>query len=287
MIHSDSSAFVTVDWLAEHLNRHTLRILDSSWYLPGSPRDPQQEFLAGHIPGAQFFDIDSVTRTDTSLPHMLPSADIFSEMLNSLGIEPGDCVVVYDSFGLFSAARVWWTLRVFGHDNVAILEGGLPAWRRANGPIVAGESPAASDSAGAAKAVWRAEYYAYCADVHRAVTEGTAQIIDARSPGRFMGVDPEPRQDLASGHIPGSHNVHYSTLIDPERGCLHDRATLQQLFAAAGVDVSQPIITSCGSGITACILAVALYELGVDPVAVFDGSWAEWGSTPGLPIATS
>ena len=287
MIHSSSSAFVTVDWLAEHLNDPQIRILDGSWYLPGAQRDPRQEFLDAHVLGAQFFDIDSSARKDTALPHMLPSAETFSDVLNDLSIGPDDFVVIYDSAGLFSAARVWWTLRVFGHDQVAILKGGLPAWRRANMPVVASESNTASINTSAAQAVWRSEYYAHCADVHQAVTEGTAQIIDARSHGRFMGIEPEPRQDLSSGHIPGSLNIHYNTLIDPEQGCLHDQTTLQQLFDTAGVDLSRPIITSCGSGITACIIALALHELGVDPVAVFDGSWAEWGSTPGLPTANS
>lgn len=287
MIHNSNSAFVTVGWLAEQLNEPQVRILDGSWYLPSARRDTQQAFLEAHVPGAQFFDIDSIARNDTPLPHMLPSADEFSDVLNNLGIGPDDFVVVYDSAGLFSAARVWWTLRVFGHDKVAILKGGLPAWRRANMPLVATESHAASGTANARQAVWRSEHYAHCVDVHRAVTEGTAQIIDARSHGRFRGIDPEPRQELPSGHIPGSLNIHYNTLIDPKQGCLYDQTTLQELFDAAGVDLSRPIITSCGSGITACIIAVALHELGVDPVAVFDGSWAEWGATPGLPIESS
>ncbi len=284
-----SSAFVSVDWLREHLGEPTIRVLDGSWYLPALQRDTRHEFHNAHIPGARYFDIDAITQDGTTLPHMLPSAPTFSEVLRSLAIAPDNIVVVYDSAGLLSAARVWWTLRVYGHNNVVILKGGLPAWREAQLPVVSeGPSERSSERSSnrfeAAQAVWQRAYYARCDDVYRAATEGTSQIIDARSGGRFSGRDPEPRKDLPSGHIPESINVPYTTLVDAERGCLHETTTLKQLFETAGADLAQPIITSCGSGITACILAVALYELGVDPVGVFDGSWTEWASTPGLPI---
>jgi len=268
--------FVGVEWLKANLNDDALVLLDASWYLPADNRNTQAEFEQLHIPGARFFDIDNIADLSSGLPHTLPTPDRFAEALQLLGITEGQTVVVYDSAGLLSAPRAWWMFRVFGWERVAILKGGLPAWLRSGGDTASG--PVESVSAPSLALSLRAELFADQNDVITATETGDRQILDARSPGRFSGAEPEPRPGLASGHMPTAINLPFGTLIDHECGELLPAEQLRQVLVTQGVDLDRPTITSCGSGITACILALALFVLGRESVAVYDGSWTEWGS---------
>ncbi len=271
-----TAPFVGAEWLKAHLNDEALVLLDASWYLPADNRNTQAEFEQQHIPGARFFDIDSIADPSSGLPHTLPTPDRFAEALQSLGITEGHTVVVYDSAGLLSAPRAWWMFRVFGWERVAILKGGLPAWLRSGGDTASGLVE--SVSAPGLALSFRAELFADQNDVITATETGDRQILDARSPGRFSGAEPEPRPGLASGHMPTAINLPFGTLIDHECGELLPAEQLRQVLVTQGVDLDRPTITSCGSGITACILALALFVLGRESVAVYDGSWTEWGS---------
>lgn len=247
------------------------RIIDASWHMPASGRDAKAEFLKGHIPGAVFFDLDAVRDHTSPYPHMLPQPDMFAEAMAELGVSSGDEVVVYDSVGLFSAARLWWMLRVFGHSQVRILNGGMKHWK---GSLEAGVP---RPLRGRFAPGYRPELV-YGRDDVRAFT---GALCDARSPARFRGEEAEPREGLKSGHIPGAINLHYASLIADGR--LKPKDALERIFREAGVCLEQPVATSCGSGVTACILALALFELGHE-VPVYDGSWAEWGALD-LPVA--
>lgn len=271
-----TAPFVGAEWLKAHLNDDALVLLDASWYLPADNRNTQAEFEQQHIPGARFFDIDSIADPSSGLPHTLPTPDRFAEALQSLGITEGHTVVVYDSAGLLSAPRAWWMFRVFGWEQVAILKGGLPAWLRSGGDTASGLIE--SVSAPGLALPFRAELFADQNDVITATDTGDRQILDARSPGRFSGAEPEPRPGLASGHMPTAINLPFGKLIDHECGELLPAEQLRQVLVTQGVDLDKPTITSCGSGITACILALALFVLGRESVAVYDGSWTEWGS---------
>jgi len=271
-----TAPFVGAEWLKAHLNDDALVLLDASWYLPADNRNTQAEFEQQHIPGARFFDIDSIADPSSGLPHTLPTPDRFAEALQSLGITEGHTVVVYDSAGLLSAPRAWWMFRVFGWEQVAILKGGLPAWLRSGGDMASGLIE--SVSAPGLALPFRAELFADQNDVITATDTGDRQILDARSPGRFSGAEPEPRPGLASGHMPTAINLPFGKLIDHECGELLPAEQLRQVLVTQGVDLDKPTITSCGSGITACILALALFVLGRESVAVYDGSWTEWGS---------
>lgn len=271
-----TAPFVGAEWLKAHLNDEALVLIDASWYLPADNRNTQAEFEQQHIPGARFFDIDSIADPSSGLPHTLPTPDRFAEALQSLGITEGHTVVVYDSAGLLSAPRAWWMFRVFGWERVAILKGGLPAWLRSGGDTASGLIE--SVSAPGLALSFRAELFADQNDVITATETGDRQILDARSPGRFSGAEPEPRPGLASGHMPTAINLPFGTLIDHECGELLPAEQLRQVLVTQGVDLDRPTITSCGSGITACILALALFVLGRESVAVYDGSWTEWGS---------
>ena len=279
---SDPKTLVSTDWLAAHLNDPDLRILDGSWYLPDMGRDPRAEYEAAHIPGARFFDIDEISDHRSDLPHMAPPVEKFMSRMRAMGVGDGHQVVVYDGAGVFSAARVWWLFRLMGKTDVAVLDGGFGKWQ-AEGHPVEDLPPVIRDRH---ITVSRQNHMVRdVTQVARAAKLGDHEIIDARAPARFRGEVPEPREGLRSGHIPGAKNLPYGELLTPD-GTMKDVAGLRAAFAAAGVDLSKPAITSCGSGVTAAILSLALERLGKSDHAVYDGSWTEWGSYSDLAIAT-
>ena len=271
---------VSTEWLAKELGAPDLRVLDGTWHMPQLKRDPRAEFAQAHIPGAGFFDIDAVADHSTSLPHMLPDAAAFAAAVGALGIGSGDRVVVYDVRGVISAARVWWTFRAFGHDAVAVLDGGFRKWRAEGRPV---ESGIPALAARTFKATPRPELVRDLAAMRANVTTRAAQVLDARSAGRFAGTEPEPRAGLRGGHIPGSLNLPYETLYR-EDGTLKAPGELTAALRGAGVDLDRPVVTTCGSGVTASVLALALYLAGRRDVAVYDGSWSEWGGRPDTPV---
>jgi thiosulfate/3-mercaptopyruvate sulfurtransferase len=272
----------STEWLAEHLRDRNVVVVDGSLFLPTQKRDAHAEYLAGHIPGAVFFDVDAISDHSTELPHMLPGAGHFSQAVGALGIGDGDTIVVYDSLGLYSAARVWWTFRIFGATNVFILDGGLPKWKADKRLLETGETKKRPK---AFHAEMNVAPVAMLADVRMALTDQSAQIVDARSAERFAGKAPEPRPGLRSGHMPGSFNVPFDRVL--ENGRLASPERIKEAFTSAGVDLDKPIITSCGSGVTAAILTLALESIGRTPKGLYDGSWSEWGGRPDLPVERS
>jgi len=274
-------ALVTTEWLAKHRDEPDVRVVDGTWHMPQLGRDARAEFLAAHIPGAVFFDIDAIADHTTTLPHMLPGAEAFAAAVGALGLGSGDRIIVYDVRGVVSAARVWWTFRAFGHDAVAVLDGGLRKWRLEGRPVEAGEAQPAPRTFAARP---RPELVRDLAAVRANLASRAEQVVDARSAGRFAGTEPEPRPGLLGGHIPGSLNLPYETLYRAD-GTLQAPDELRAAMRAAGVDLARPIVTSCGSGVTASVLALALHRLGRPDVAVYDGSWSEWGGRSDTPIA--
>lgn len=278
-----SRTLISVEALLPLVEQREVKVLDASWYLPAERRDSYQEFLAARIPGSRFFDIDSIADPDHPCPHMLPSEAQFAEKVEALGISSADQVVIYDTKGLFSAPRAWWMFRAFGHAQVRILSGGLPAWQSAGFATEAGDE---SGSAATSRFVgdYQPEWVADSQRVRAAIAGGGVLILDARSAARFAGEEEEPRPGVRPGHIPGSQNLHYAQLLGEGGLSLKTNSELQDLFARVGIDRAQSVVATCGSGISACIVALALYELGYAPTAVYDGSWAEWGADPSCPI---
>lgn len=277
-----TTALVDTGWLHEHLGDSGLRIVEATWYLPTVDREGIDDYRSAHIPGAVFWDIDAICDPDSALPHMLPDETAFADHAGRLGISNDDHVVVYDNSGMQTSPRVWWTLRVFGHRRVSVLDGGMRKWR-AEGRPVASDVPAVAPARYAAKL--DASMVRSMQDVRGNIDSRSEQVLDARSAGRFAGTEPEPRPQCRPGHIPGSLNLPSATLVDPETGTFRSTAELDARFSEAGLDLQSRVITSCGSGVTACVLALGLHLLGKDDVAVYDGSWTEWGSSD-MPVET-
>ncbi|MDH3263509.1 MAG: 3-mercaptopyruvate sulfurtransferase [Paracoccaceae bacterium] len=281
MPYDDPRTLVSTAWLAAHLKDPDLRVLDASYYLPDMGRDAKAEYDEAHIPGARFFDIDEISDQRSELPHMVPTTEKFISRLRAMGVGDGHQVVVYDGAGLFSAARVWWLFRLMGKQDVAVLDGGFPKWR-AEGHEVEDLPPMVRDRH---LTVSRQNHLVKdVTQVAAAAKLGDWEILDARSPGRFEGTEPEPRQGLRAGHIPGSKNLHYATLLNGN-GTMKSPPELEKVLTAAGADPAKPVITTCGSGVSAAIISLALEVLGRRH-ALYDGSWAEWGMYNDLKIAT-
>jgi thiosulfate/3-mercaptopyruvate sulfurtransferase len=267
---------VSTQWLADNLGSGDVVVVDCSWHMPATKRDARAEFLAKHIPGARFYDLDNGSAPDTSLPHMLPSPEKFAHDMKDLGVGDSKSVVVYDSVGLFSAARLWWMLKTFGHKRAAVLDGGLPKWEREGRPLESGEpEPQMLLHVTPHLDVSKVKSLQ---DVASAIATGSAQIADARSGPRFRGEEAEPRPGVRAGHMPGARNVHYASILNAD-GTMKSVTSLRSVMKSANIDLQKPIITSCGSGVTAAIVSLALTELGVANHALYDGSWTEWGAS--------
>ncbi|MGR3313367.1 3-mercaptopyruvate sulfurtransferase [Roseovarius indicus] len=282
MAQDDPKTLVSTDWLAAHMKDPDLRILDGTYFLPGIDRDARAEYAETHIPGARFFDIDEISDQRSELPHMAPPVEKFMSRMRAMGVGDGHQVVVYDTHGLFSAARVWWLFKLMGQNDVAVLDGGLPKWV-SEGRETEDMEPIIRDRHMTVRR--QAHMVKDVTQVSAASKLGDYEILDARSPARFRGEEPEPREGLRSGHIPGSKNVHYRELMN-EDGTMKDPDGLRAVLDAAGVDTARPVITTCGSGVTAAIINLALERIGKTDHALYDGSWTEWGAFGTVPVAT-
>lgn len=278
-----SPGVVSTQWLADHMAAPDIRVVDASWYLPTEKRDPKAEYKAAHIPGAVFFDIDEIANTASPYPHMLPSPEKFASRVRKLGLGDGNRIVAYDGGNMMAASRVWWMFRTFGHEDVAVLDGGFPKWRAEGRPI---EDLPPMPRERHFTARLNNLLIRDIGQVTANIDSRLAQVVDARSAGRFTGTAPEPRPGLRSGHIPGARNVPYDRLLDPADKTLLPPDRLAQVFAAAGLDLNRPVVASCGSGVSACVVALALYRLGRNDVAIYDGSWAEWGGRTDTLVVT-
>lgn len=273
---------VTTEWLAQELGQPGLVVFDATKYLPNEPKDGREEFAKAHIPGARYFDIDLVADPDTDLPHMVPSAGRFAKLMQELGVSNTSHIVFYDQKGLASAARGWWLMGLFGHDNAAVLDGGLPKWMAEHRPVGDGQ-PRMPAQAGDFRPDFRTTKLRGVGDMLANVHSKSELVLDARAAGRFTGAVPEPRAGMRSGHIPGSASLPYTDLLNPD-GTFKPVDQLRARFEAAGVTGKHPVVTSCGSGVTACILTLGLRLAGLPEGAVYDGSWTEWGGRSDTPV---
>ena len=274
---------VETEWLAENLDNSDIRIVDATWYLPTVERDGIENYDAGHIPGAVFWDIDAIADPQSSLPHMMPDETTFQGYMKMLGIGSDHHVIVYDNMKMMTAPRVWWTLRVFGHERVSLLNGGQNKWSAEDRPLTT-DAPKIPETT--FRAIFNSSMIRSVDDVWANLRTSDEQILDARGAGRFDGTDPEPRPECRSGHIPGSQNLPFNELIDPQMGTVLPIKDLASRIQAAGIDDARPVVTTCGSGITACVLALGLHLTGRHDVAVYDGSWTEWGGREDTPVAS-
>jgi thiosulfate/3-mercaptopyruvate sulfurtransferase len=274
------ASLVSTDWLAAHLAVPDVKVVDATWYLPTMQRDAKAEHAAEHIPGAVYFDIDDIADSQSALPHMLPDPVKFSSRVRKLGLGDGTRIVVYDNNRYSASARVWWMFRVFGHEDVAVLDGGLAKWRAEGRPV---DDRAVVPREAHFTARLNSLLVRDLEQIRANLVTRREQVLDVRSAGRFAGTEPEPRAGLRSGHIPASLNLPYLDLIGPD-GTLLSAADLRRRFAASGIGLDKPIVTSCGSGVTACTAALALHQTGAPAVAVYDGSWSEWGGRSDTPI---